>query len=266
MANVALHKPVEERVSHAEVPTNGVITGYTPHSGFAHFDWPGTLTVDLGSIAAVVCIRFLLWDGMGTGKARAGRLYKYRLLASEDHDAWTVLYDGSSAGSNGWHEFSLASPLMSRYVRLHGLWNSANESFHVVELEVHDSPPPELEAEVPVKRSVGRRSDMELGDGQPMELRFNALLNDIDELIAGTTLLNPQPFREVTSQLRREVADIAALERSVDAVRREIVGPVQRELALSQKLGRFSVWGFWVGLVGGVLAILSLALFSLGNR
>jgi hypothetical protein len=46
----------------------------------------------------------------------------------------------------------------------------------------------------------------------------------------------------------------------MDSIRREIISPVRQELERSAKLGRFSVWGFWVGLIGGVLAIFSIAL------
>ena len=46
----------------------------------------------------------------------------------------------------------------------------------------------------------------------------------------------------------------------MDSIRREIINPVHQELEHSAKLGRFSVWVFWIGLIGGVLAIISIAL------
>ncbi|HEU0143750.1 MAG TPA: hypothetical protein VFQ47_03095, partial [Nitrososphaera sp.] len=62
------------------------------------------------------------------------------------------------------------------------------------------------------------------------------------------------------SQLRVQVRDVSALERGMDSIRREIISPVRQELEHSAKIGQFSVWGFWVGLIGGVLAIISIVL------
>jgi len=48
-------------------------------------------------------------------------------------------------------------------------------------------------------------------------------------------------------------------------IKRHITKPVQEEIKKassiglqSLRLGKFSFWGFWVGLIGGVLAIISI--------
>lgn len=101
----------------------------------------------------------------------------------------------------------------------------------------------------------------EVGDGLPLQAKVRSIINGIEGLIEkNTEFINPQPFRLLISQLRNQVSDVASLERGMDSIRREIITPVRHELEHSAKLGRFSVWGFWVGLVGGVLAIFSLSL------
>jgi hypothetical protein len=43
----------------------------------------------------------------------------------------------------------------------------------------------------------------------------------------------------------------------MDSIRREIIGPVKDDLRRSGKIAKLS---FWIGLVGGILAIISLTL------
>lgn len=261
MANVALGKPVEEQITNASAATDGVITGYTGHDGFASRRWPGPLTVDLGRDYQIICIRFLLWDGLGNSTERADRIYKYRLLTSIDRGSWRVIHDTFSEGGNGWQVFMFAAPSPVRYVRIYSLWNSANDAFHVVEIEAHDTEPPELNADMVLRRVVEPQAvEIENGDALPLQINMGRIISGIERLVDDNAFLNPVPFRELTAGLRRQVRDMAVLEKSMDAIRREIVGPVQRELTLSSKLGKFSVYGFWVGLLGGLLAIWSLAI------
>lgn len=267
MSNVALGKSVEEPINNAVAATDGVVTGYTGMRGFAEFPWPGTLTVDLGQTHALSSIRFLLWDGLGKGGQRDNRIYYYRLLVSADRHDWIVIHDTLNEGGNGWQEFMFTSPLQARYIRLYGMWNSVNECFHVVEIEAHDGTPPKLNAEVMLKRTVAQSDcGIEMGAALPMQASMERIIAGIERLIEQNQILNPTPFRELTSQLKLQVRDVAALEKSMDSIRREIVSPVQRELALSTKLGRFSVYGFWMGLVGGLLAIISIVLTLMAKR
>ena len=262
MPNVALKKPVEEPIINSASATDGEVTEYTAFAGFAESAWPCLLTVDLGESYDLSCIRLLLWDGLGKeGKARANRIYKYRLLTSTDHQTWKVIFDSSNDGSNGWQVFNFSQPLNARYIRIHGLWNSANANFQVVQIEAHDTAPSELDAEIILQRTIQTDSlEEEIGDGLPLQARVGGIINGIERLIEDNELLNPKPFRELISQLRVQVRDVGALERGMDSIRREIISPVRQELEHSAKLGRFSVWGFWVGLIGGVLAIISIVL------
>lgn len=262
MSNVALGKSIEEPITNPAAATDGQISTYTGELGFAEFSWPYMLTVNLGETYTLFCIRLLLWDGLGQGnKQRDNRSYKYRLLTSVDHQLWKVVFDGSSDGTNGWQVFNFPDSLEARYIRIHGIWNSANAYFQVVQVEAYDGPSPELEAEIVLQRTVFAESIQdEIGDGLPLQAKVGSIINRIERLVEDNELLNPEPFRQLISQLRNQVSDVASLERGMDSIRREIIAPVRHELEQSAKLGRFSVWGFWVGLVGGGLAILSLVL------
>jgi hypothetical protein len=187
----------------------------------------------------------LLWDGLGEGnRQRDNRIYRYRLLASPDHQIWKVIYDSSNEGGNGWQEFRFPNPLETRYVRVHGLSNSANSHFHVVQIEAYDDLPPDLEGEIVLARTVLTESaENEIGDGLPLQAKVQSIINGIEGLIENNkVLLNPQPFRLLISQLSNQVSDVASLERGMASIRREIINPIHRELENSTKLGRFSAW------------------------
>lgn len=271
MPNIALKKRVEEEhYKDAQIVTNGVVTGYTGSKGFCEFQWPNYLTVDLGSSQDIKCIRFLLWDGLGAGNGqRHSRRYRYRLLLSTDHIYWTVVFDTLQAGYNGWQVFHFPNCVNTRYIRIHGLWNSANTSFHVVEIEAYDEEPPDLQqAEIILERTINtENTSTERGDALPLEHNVQILIKKLEQLIDENTILNPEPIKTIISQLRTQVKDVSAIERNLEAIRREITDPVRSELEKSAKLGhqslklgRFSFWGFWVGLIGGILAIFSLTL------
>lgn len=262
MTNVALNKHVEEDIGNAGAATDGNTTRYTGNEGYAWFDWPGTLTVDLGGVHVLRCVRTLLWDGLGQGGVtRDPRTYLYRLLASSDHNHWIVIFDTGHTGFNGWQVFNFPHGIQTRYIRIHGLANSANRSFHVVQVEAYDDDPPPLTVEATLQRMIVTNSlQEESGDGLPLQMRVRSVINGIEQLVNTTQYLNPQPFRDLISQLRLQLTDIGSIERSMDSIRREIIGPVKEELNKAGKLGKFSFWGFWVGIIGGLLAIVSLIL------
>ena len=269
MANVAFGKRVEEEhYENASVVTDGKISGYTGSIGFCEFQWPNYLTIDLEDLHVIKNIRFLLWDGLGSGGVRHHRNYFYRLLTSKDHKIWEVIFDTMQEGFNGWQMFSFPSGIEARYVRIHGLWNSANSSFHMIELQVHDDDPPEIEAEYTLERTINTDAiHSEDGDALPIEHNAQILIKKLEQLLEENTILNPKPIKSVISQLRTQVKDVSAIEKNLESIRREITNPVQKELEKSSelsrqsvKLGEFSYWGFWIGIIGGLLAIISLIL------
>ncbi len=263
MSNLALNKNVEETITNSHETTNGVITGYSGSSGFGYFNWPGTLTLDLENNYDICCIRFLLWDGLGqSSNQRNPRFYKYRLLCSTDHHSWHVLFDTGANGYNGWQVFFIRPEHNMRYIRIHGLFNIANIDIHIVQIEVYDDEPPDLDAEIVLRRNININETIEeLGDGLPLTQRVRDIVTKIQTLVVdNSNILNPAPFNELLSDLQSQVRDIGSIEYSMDSIRRIIINPVNEELKKSRKLSKFSFWGFWVGLIGGILAIISLVI------
>ena len=108
-----------------------LIDGKTDHKtreGFAFGPTPCNFTIDLRSVRSIGLIRFLLYE-------LDSRKYGYRLLISADGESWEVV--GSEKKAKGWQEISLEDA-EARYVRINGISNTANNDFHVVEVEVYE--------------------------------------------------------------------------------------------------------------------------------
>ena len=108
-----------------------MIDGKTDHEtreGFAFGPTPCNFTIDLRSVRPIGLIRFLLYE-------LDSRRYEYRLLISVDGESWEVV--GSEKKAKGWQEISLEDA-EARYVRINGISNTANNDFHVVEVEVYE--------------------------------------------------------------------------------------------------------------------------------
>jgi hypothetical protein len=225
MANVALGKPVEENHTGRELITDGKRTGYSGKQGFCHFYWPGRITVDLRATFSVKCIRVLLWDG-------DSRLYKYRLLISTDHRAWQVVHEAETTGSNGWQVFRFPAGIPVRYVRVHGLHNTSNSKIHIVEIEVHDSEPDKLEKAPKLDRTLdASECELESGDKLPIGANFKLLISELERIQAETQVLNKDLIKKTVDELKVQLADITAIERDLDSIRRRITMPVEDELA-----------------------------------
>ncbi|MEL6904810.1 MAG: family 20 glycosylhydrolase [Planctomycetota bacterium] len=114
------------------VPARAVDGLIGNESGWHCGQSPAALTVDLGAVHPIDrAVLHLYHDG--------ARRYRYRVEASEDGEAWTVVADRSgnespSTPEGDTHRFP---PRPSRYVRILMLGNSANEGVHVNELLVY---------------------------------------------------------------------------------------------------------------------------------
>ena len=133
--NVARGKPVKASVGQqgGNGPSKAVDGNASDKGGSAWFGakWPSWLEVDLGKPTAIDSAHvWFYWDG---------RIYQYKLDVSTDGKTWKTVADASKNKTPGTekgvgHGFA---PVEARYVRLHVLWNSANEAVHVVELKVY---------------------------------------------------------------------------------------------------------------------------------
>jgi uncharacterized membrane protein len=83
------------------------------------------LQIDLGQSRRIDEVEFMLWDG-------DARYYRYRLEASEDGVNYVTLADKSSGEARGRQRITFPETDI-RYLRLYGLYNSANGGFHLIE-------------------------------------------------------------------------------------------------------------------------------------
>ena len=118
----------------AYLMANAIDGVHTVQSNYAYTVWtnlesPGTMTLDLQGAAAVTRIRLLTYDW-------SYRVHQYRIEASPDGQAWTVVADASAGEHSGWEDWA-AGPDPVRYLRFVGLSNSANRSVCVSEWEVY---------------------------------------------------------------------------------------------------------------------------------
>jgi len=150
MSNLALNKlPLEkDSWTRSEDATNGKVKGYTGMAGFAQAEYPCNYTIDLGSPVEIKNIRFLLWDGLGDKEIRNERKYRFSLSISDDNEKYEIVFSNENdEGDNGWYSFSFDMEKRSRYIKIKGISNDVNKWFHIVEFEVHDCVPPELNSE-----------------------------------------------------------------------------------------------------------------------
>ena len=262
MSNIALNKPIleKDKVNRWEEVTNGITNKYDGKLGFAYFDYPDFLTVDLLEVSEVRSIRILLWDGLGTGGGKLNsRRYQYQLSTSRDNNQYDEIFRNDEPDAIGWQIFNFNPPTHIRYIRFYGLMNTNKNGIHIVQIEAHDNIPPK-----PVVGHIGKECDIEGQEDVTVSLLDDSHdhRNAHEQLQRVLTTLEKEKIvhPEVVTSIRRAFDDLTVLNLNIDSVRREILLPVQAELDKSAKLGKFSVWGFWVGIVGGILAIISIIL------
>lgn len=261
--NVALGKKVlEAQVKRPAILTNGETVEYDGKNGFCYFPWPGTCTVDLETVQSLVSIRLLLWDDQGKGGTEpTTRRYRYRLLSSADHQTWLVHYITDESGTIGWQEFIFATNVKARYIQVDGLYNTANKYIHLVELEAHTAPAQLLPRPPQLRITLGlTHGSVEVGGTYRAAAKAANVVSQLRDLAAKNTVLNPLPLLQAADELDEMLSDIAQIEERIDAVNRRIVAPVAKELEFGRFAGKFSVAGFWIGLIG---IVVSVALFAI---
>lgn len=257
--NIALNKKIKEKNwKRPEVLTNGKITGYTGHEGFSNSHWPTYLTVDLEKSYNVKLIRFLLWDNKGNpSNKRNYRTYYYRLLLSNDFQNWTTIYDSHEKGYNGWQEFIFEEKIPCRYIRIHCLYNTANKAYHIVELQAFEEIPAKLTAEVTFSKSILSIKELskEIGDGLPISNQLESIAMELKEVSVRYALFNNERIKDLIDSLKYKAKDVETIERSFQAIRNQIIEPVNKELNFSNKIGRTSLI---LGIIGGIIGLISI--------
>jgi uncharacterized repeat protein (TIGR01451 family) len=113
---------------------DGKTTGYTSDTGFTWAGFNVPLTITLNKQYTINKINVLLWD-------LDARYYRYKIETSLDKIKWTTVIDKTSGQWKSWQSDTF-SALPVRYIRITGTYNSANNEFHVVELEAYEPPTP----------------------------------------------------------------------------------------------------------------------------
>ena len=98
----------------------------------------------------------------------------------------------------------------------------------------------------------------EIGERSSLESKVNDIIQQLEQITKDYDILKPEPFNTLIEELREQIADVVSVEKNMNSIRREIISPVKNEFERSSKLGKFSFWGFWIGIIGGILAIISL--------
>ena len=130
--NVALASAgaIAKAPMHAAQLNDGNSTEYTGSTGFAMGNFPCVFNLTLDQIYELNHIRMLLWDG-------DGRSYRYRVETSVDGKTYQPLADYSEEERRSWQELRFKKRAV-KYIRIHGLHNSANNGFHMVEVEAYN--------------------------------------------------------------------------------------------------------------------------------
>jgi hypothetical protein len=118
------------------VHADGANYGYTAWSETP----PGTMTLDLHSVATINRMRLLNWDWVY-------REHTYRIDSSVDGVNWIPLVDAGAELRHGWDEWEVEDRLV-RYLRFTGLSNTANGYVCIAEWEVFGTRPPLQDLEI----------------------------------------------------------------------------------------------------------------------
>jgi hypothetical protein len=126
--------------SRPDLLLDGNATVYDGANGYAHTNWPTkpapSFIVTFKQGVRLNAVRLLLWD-------KDNRFFRYKLEVSPAmaRDEWVLVADrtGETNECRGWQVVTFKTQLVCR-LRLTGTYNSANEGFHVVELEAYNIP------------------------------------------------------------------------------------------------------------------------------
>ncbi len=252
MKNLAIGKMPFELWHTANEATDGDFSIYDANSGYAKAHWPCYYTIDLGQTCDIETIQFLLYD-------KDDREHKYRLLTSINKNLWVVHYDTGSDGYNGWQYFRFEKKIQARYIRLHALYGSKVQSFHIIEFQVFDENPDNqfivLNNEH-ILRSDNFVTSYESGDGISISKKIFGLINELQKIVIKyKDQLNTAYLHGAITELRTRLVDIDKIEKESASIRREIVNPISRRIKSSNILQWISI-GF--GLIGIVSFILQL--------
>ncbi|WP_304511313.1 discoidin domain-containing protein [Desulfopila sp. IMCC35008] len=121
----------------ADVNSAMLIDGITTNNkNYAYGFFPTNMVVDLGKVYSLGAIGIHLWDG-------DGRFYRYTVAISTDGINYQQVIDRSSGQHSGYIEDTI-DDVQGRYIKINGLYNSANAGFYVKEIKAFPVSPLKL--------------------------------------------------------------------------------------------------------------------------
>lgn len=91
-------------------------------------------------------------------------------------------------------------------------------------------------------------------------MKFSDTLEQLDQISVqlksqGITV---EKLDRAITDLKDHLGNIEKIEENIDAIKREVLGPIQTELEQNKVAGKFSIFGFWLGAVGLVVSIATI--------
>jgi len=124
---------------------DGNTTEYTKSSGYGYSHFPYKFELEFADVQKISYIQMLLWD-------LDDRFYQYTIDTSVDGKKWQRLIDRSKGKWRSWQKINF-KPRKVKYIRINGIHNSANATFHIIEFEAY--------AEKPLKTPKAKRKSDE---------------------------------------------------------------------------------------------------------
>ncbi|MCK5706670.1 MAG: discoidin domain-containing protein, partial [Candidatus Aureabacteria bacterium] len=101
------------------------------YDNYGYIQYPGDMIVDLGKVYVIDKIGIHLWD-------RDDRYFQYKVAVSLDGSSYSTVIDKSTGQWKSYQEDTISSALV-RYIKVTGLYGSANSYFILKEIMAYES-------------------------------------------------------------------------------------------------------------------------------
>lgn len=101
-----------------------------------------------------------------------------------------------------------------------------------------------------------------------MSKSYTQIIEDLEKAIRDIEAqgISIQPLNKALENLKTHSDNIEAIEKNIDAVKSEVINPIKNELEENKRAGKFSVWGFYIGIFGLVVTAVSLLYTTFGTN
>ena len=96
-----------------------------------------------------------------------------------------------------------------------------------------------------------------------MKNEYNKILKELKDSIDSLKKdgISIEKLDKSYDNLEKHTSDIQKIEDNIDAIQSQVIDKIKKELDENKKAGKFSILGFWIGLVALVFSIIA----SIGN-